>query len=70
MTYSVNITVNLPDDLEVDLPAFSITTAYDIGRTIEDITRDYAWTSLVIIISNHNPPTATKTFIEPLDYKP
>lgn len=65
MSYHVQITVNLPNDLEVDLTPME--DASDelrvwLGRALHPI--EDRWTSLVITVVNPNPPRVAKTFVD------
>lgn len=64
MSYSVNITVNLPDDVEVDLGTTEAMHFAAILRPIAHAMDNYPWTSLVVTIVNRNPPKAVQTFID------
>jgi hypothetical protein len=69
MSYTVNVTVNLPDNIEVDLTPVKTNDPPD-WLEIVDEWLDYSipdvWSSLVITVVNSDPPQATKTFVEPL----
>lgn len=64
MSYTVHITVNLPDDLEVTLNPVEVTYYAGLFRPIASAMDQYPWTSLVITIARSDPPKATKTFVD------
>lgn len=63
MSYTIHITVNLPDDVETDIGYIEV---QDVTQHIDEIMAEWngKWTSLVVTIVNHNPPKVVKTFID------
>lgn len=66
MSYTISITVNLPDNVEVDMKPYECDSIHDFLDSLLDTLNGYAWTSAVITVVNSDPPKAVKTFVEPL----
>lgn len=62
----VSITVNLPDNVEIDLPAKEVEYYAGLLRPIANAMDTYtSWTSLVVTITRGGAkPTAIATFVD------